>query len=499
MKFHLIGIGGAGMSVVAELLAAHASVAGSDARQSKVLDRLSAKGIKVYVGHHEDNLDPEAVVVLSSAIKDSNPELAVARRRGQRILHRSQALALAAEGRDFVAIAGAHGKTTTSAMIAVALRTVGADPSWAIGGTVSGLGSGGHTGEGSVFVAEADESDASFLNYTPRVELVTNVEADHLDHYGSVEAFEEAFTEFARRMVSGGLLVACADDDGALRMAHRAAAQGLRVATYGTKKLQVNGSDSQACSFADSEPEFADSELEVEKRDSFFLDTPGERRDSQGISDIEKHVVVGGYELTPGGCRGFVEDSEGTVVLELSVVGEHNLLNAAGAWIVGVELGVGREEMARALHEFSGTGRRFEQRGKVGDITVVDDYAHHPTEVAATLRTAQAVAGQGKVRVLFQPHLYSRTREFAEQFAQALSLAQDVVVTSVYGAREDPIPGVEGNIITSRMESGEFVADKYEAARVIASRAQPGDVVMTVGAGDVTELAPLILQELDKA
>ncbi len=394
----------------------------------------------------------KAAVVVSSAIRESNPELAVARRRGQRILHRSQALALAAAGRDFVAVAGAHGKTTTSAMIATALNGLGLDPSWAIGGTVMGVGGGGRLGGGRIFVAEADESDASFLNYAPRLALVTNVEPDHLDHYGSREAFEEAFADFTRRIVPGGLLVVCADSDGARRLAAQAVSEGIRAVSYGR---------------------------------------------GQGVDGVERHVRLGAADRGPSGISGEVDDGDGAVTIELGVVGEHNLLNAAGAWTAGVELGVGRREMAAALAGFAGTGRRFELRGVASGVRVVDDYAHHPTEVEATLRTARDVVGDGAVRVLFQPHLYSRTREFAREFARALGLADDVVVTSVYGAREDPVDGVEGDLITSHMAgAGQYVADRLEAARAIASRCAPGDLVLTVGAGDVTELAPVILETI---
>ena len=439
--YHFIGIGGAGMSVVAELLADEgARVSGSDAKASQVTRRLAEEGLAVAVGHDAANVPPEATVVVSSAIRESNPELAVARRRGQRILHRSQALALAAAGRDFVAVAGAHGKTTTSAMIATALSGLGLDPSWAIGGTVMGVGGGGRLGGGRIFVAEADESDASFLNYAPRLALVTNVEPDHLDHYGSREAFEEAFADFARRIVPGGLLVVCADSDGARRLAAQAVSEGIRAVSYGR---------------------------------------------GQGVDGVERHVRLGAADRGPSGISGEVDDGDGAVTIELGVVGEHNLLNAAGAWTAGVELGLGRREMAAALAGFAGTGRRFELRGVASGVRVVDDYAHHPTEVEATLRTARDVVGDGAVRVLFQPHLYSRTREFAREFARALGLA------------EDPVDGVEGDLITSHMAgAGQYVADRLEAARAIASRCAPGDLVLTVGAGDVTELAPVILETI---
>lgn len=453
MKFHLIGIGGAGMSVVAELLFAEGhDVAGSDALASEVTEHLLGMGIQVFIGHAAENVAPDAIVVVSSAIRDSNPELAVARRRGQRVLHRSQALAFASSGKEFVAVAGAHGKTTTSAMIAMALKGLGADPSWAIGGSITGEDGGGHLGNGPILVAEADESDASFLNYTPRIEVVTNVEPDHLDHYGTRAAFEEAFIEFARNLTPGGVLIVCADDDGAARLGQQALSEGLRVVSYGRGAPLPGG---------------------------------------------ERHVTISEEQHHDGCAIGTFSDGVGSYPVALRVVGAHQLLNAAGAWAALGECGCEGAEAARALGEFRGTGRRFESRGEVAGIRVVDDYAHHPTEVAATLRAAREYAGVGRILVLFQPHLYSRTRNFAREFADALGLADTVIVTSVYPAREDPIPGVEGNLITDLMgPDAQFVADKYEAAHLVAAQAQAGDLVMTMGAGNVTELGPIILQDL---
>lgn len=478
-KYHLVGIGGAGMSVVAELLAASgAEVSGSDSKESQTTRRLAAEGIAVSIGHDARHVPADAVLVVSSAIRESNPELAVARERSQKVLHRSQALALAARGRDFVAVAGAHGKTTTSAMIATALREVGLDPSWAIGGSVVGAGGGSHLGGGRAFVAEADESDASFLNYDPLVEVVTNVEPDHLDHYGSTEAFEEAFAEFSRLLKADGVLVACADSPGALRMAVGAIDRGQRVVTYG----RGDGPRGAAAHVRVSPVRAQSGEVPQEKAAS------GEAEPDESPREASR----------PLGASGTFDDGSGPVRVDLSVVGDHNLLNAAAAWAAGVELGVGREEMASALSHFLGTGRRFELRGEAGGVRVIDDYAHHPTEVEATLRAARAVVGDGALRVLFQPHLYSRTANFADRFAEALSLADDVVVTSVYAAREDPTPGVEGDLVTSRMDPAraQFVPDRFEAARALAARARPGDLVMTVGAGDVTELGPTILDQI---
>lgn len=436
--YHLIGIGGAGMSVVAQLLAARGhTVQGSDSAESEVLRRLREAGIPALAGHDAAHVGPGMTVVVSTAIRETNPELRRARELGLEVIHRSVALALAAEGQDFVAVAGAHGKTTTSAMTAVALRHAGLDPSMAIGGTVMGAGGGAHLGADRIFVAEADESDRSFLNYRPRIAVVTNVEPDHLAHFGTHAAFVQAFEDFVGRLVPGGLLVACADDPGARDLLDHARAAGVRTISYGR----------------------------------------GEECD----------VVVRPDSLEWAGV---------SHPLALQVRGEHNQLNAAAAFAVGVELGVDPAAMARALGEFVGTGRRFEARGTRHGVRVVDDYAHHPTEVAATLRTARQVAGEGRVLVLFQPHLYSRTWDFAERFGAALDLADVVLVTDIYAAREDPIPGVTSQLITAGMARGRFEPDKHRAAAEIADQARAGDLVITMGAGDVTELADEILDRL---
>ncbi|WP_342746861.1 UDP-N-acetylmuramate--L-alanine ligase [Georgenia soli] len=465
-RFHLVGVGGAGMSAVAELLAARGhDVSGSDQRDSAVLARLRGLGVRTYVGHDAAHVPDTGSLVVSTAVRESNPELAAARGRGLPVLHRSQALARAAAGLDFVAVAGAHGKTSTSAMLAVALRAAGQDPSYAIGGTVLALGTGAHLGTGRAFVAEADESDGSFLNYAPRVALVTNVEPDHLDHHGSEAAFRRSFEEFVDRLVPGGLLVACADDAGALALVRHAVAGGTRVVTYGRGPA----------------PEGVEAHATLAPATSMTGGTSSARVTLAGLDD----AVV-------------------EVDLHLRVGGAHMLLNAAGAWCAGLELGVGPEEMAAALGAFTGTGRRFEHRGEAAGVRVVDDYAHHPTEVAATLGTARLEAGEGRVVVLFQPHLYSRTRTFAEEFAAALGAADEVVVTDVYGAREDPVPGVDGSLITDAMgrrgggARARHVADRVQAAHAAADAARPGDLVLTVGAGDVTELGPVILARLEE-
>ena len=456
-RVHLVGVGGAGMSAVAALLAARGLlVSGSDAA-ARALPAVEQAGVRVFTGHSAAHVDGAGTVVVSTAIRQTNPELVRARELGIPVLHRSEALAALLDEHRSVAVAGAHGKTTTSAMVAVTLAAAGLDPSWAIGGTVrtavpaagAAVGSpdpvgGAHLGAGPVMVVEADESDGSFLAYHPQIAVVTNVEPDHLDHYGSQEAFEQAFVDFAATV--GDALVVCVDDPGARRLAERVRAQACRVVTYGI--------------------------------------------------DPGADVVLGTWvPQGSGGSTTVHERGAEPVDLRLAVPGSHNALNAAAAWTVARLLGVPGEVAAEGLASFVGTGRRFDDRGTAAGVRVVDDYAHHPTEVTALLRAARSATG-GRVLVLFQPHLYSRTKTFAGPFAEALELADLVVVTGVYGAREDPEPAVTGALITDLMRAGRYVPDRTDAAVALADLAVAGDLLLTVGAGDVTDLAPLILARL---
>lgn len=449
-RFHLIGIGGAGMSVVAELLASRgATVEGSDREESAVLEHLRSVGVRAFVGHEASHVDPTSVVVVSTAIREDNPELAIARERGQLVMHRSQALALAATGMRFVAVAGAHGKTSTSGMLAIALAACGLDPSVAVGGVLPQLGTGAHLGGGDVFVAEADESDGSFLNYSPAIEIVTNVEPDHLDRYHSREEFEQIFVEFARRMVPGGLLVTCAEDEGAVRLADAARAEGLRVVTYGRAERTL----------------------------------------------CEVDVVISDVQVSAHGASARLAWGEHSAELVMSVPGEHNVLNAAGAWAAGIECGLEPQAVADGLGRFTGAARRFEARGQVGTRRLFDDYAHHPTEVEAAIREARVVADGAQVTVVFQPHLYSRTRIFAERFARALAGADHVVLAGIYGAREDPEPGVDSTLISSRVPGASYVEDMHEAARLAASVTPEHGVCVTMGAGSITRCGDDVLEE----
>jgi UDP-N-acetylmuramate--alanine ligase len=454
-RVHLIGIGGAGMSGIARILLARGTaVSGSDAKDSRTVLALRALGADVAVGHDAAHLpEPPATVVVSSAIRESNPELAAARERGLPVVHRAEALAALTAGRRLAAVTGTAGKTSTTSMLTVALQHGGLDPSFAIGGDLAASGSGAHEGSGDVFVVEADESDASFLAFSPAVAVVTNVEADHLDHYGSAEAYVAAFDEFLGRIVPGGTLVTCVDDPGAAALASRAEARGIRVRRY--------GHDAAA--------------------DARLVDF---RPDGTGARIVLSHE---GREH----------------LLRLAVPGEHMALNALGALLAGVELGAGTDALLAGLAAFDGVRRRFEFRGRAAGVAVYDDYAHHPSKVAAQLRAArQVVDGHGRVVVAFQPHLYSRTRDFAAEFGAALGLADEVVVLDVYGAREDPEPGVTGALIAGAVplppDRVRFVPRWEDVPAVVAGVAAAGDLVITMGAGDVTVLAPEILMELER-
>jgi UDP-N-acetylmuramate--alanine ligase len=455
-RVHLIGIGGAGMSALARLMLAQGvPVSGSDAKESRRLSALRALGAQVHVGHGIECLDgepPASVVVASTAIPPTNPEVVEARRRGLPVWTRAEALNAVMAGRQPIAIAGTHGKTTTTSMVTVALQACGEDPSFAIGSELQSSGTNAHWGTGPHFVVEADESDGSFLAITPRVAVVTNVEADHLDHWADLASIEDAFVRFcAATKETDGVAVLCADDPGARRVAERARAEGVRVVTYGQS--------------ADADVRITDP-IASDRGWTFSVMDHGVRR--------------------------------GRVTLQ--VPGMHNALNAAAAWAVVSVLGAPVAEAAEGLEAFTGTQRRFELRGQVDGIRVYDDYAHHPTEVEVTLRAAREVAGDGRVVVAFQSHRYTRTSIFALDFGRALGLADEVVVLEVYSAGEQPIPGASGAVIAAAVplpaDRVHFEPSWAQVPRVVVERARTGDVVLTMGAGDVGLLAPQIVEML---
>ncbi|MCU1548144.1 MAG: UDP-N-acetylmuramate--L-alanine ligase [Arthrobacter sp.] len=444
-RVHFIGIGGVGMSAVARIMVARGvPVSGSDAKDLPVMADLAAAGARIAVGYAAGNLGDAQTVVAGSAIRPGNPELAAARAAGLPVLHRSEALAATMADDTAVAVAGTHGKSTTTSMIAVLLQGAGLDPSFAIGANVPALGVNAAHGNSRIFVAEADESDGSFLNYRPQIAVVTNVEPDHLDHYGTAEAVYESFDRFTALLPADGVLVACADDEGAMALARRTMARGnTRVVLYGTAE------------------------------------------------NAQLRLHDGG----PG--KVLISTPTGKFGVELQVPGRHNALNAVAAFAVALELGVEPAVAAGALAGFSGASRRFELKGTGRGVRVYDDYAHHPTEVRAALSAARAIAGEHKVHVLFQPHLFSRTREFAREFADALNAADTALVLDIYAAREDPLPGVSSQLIADHLGSGgRLVGPDGEAIQAVLAAAAPGDIVLTAGAGDVTAYGPLIVAAL---
>jgi UDP-N-acetylmuramate--alanine ligase len=455
-RVHFTGIGGAGMSGIARIMLARGvAVSGSDSANSDMLAGLAALGARVCVGHAAANIGGADTIVVSTAIREGNPELAEARHRGLRVLHRAAALASVMLGKRGVAVAGTHGKTTCTSMLTTVLRQAGADPSYVIGGILAATGLGAGEGGGDIFVAEADESDGSFLMLSPEAAIVTCVEADHLDNYAGLAEIEAAFAAFTRRIRPGGLLVACADDPGAAALAAAARALPIRVRSYG----ESAGADYR-------------------------------------VGGVTTRGMAVRLDVT--GSAGFPLGKDGVVRLDVGVPGRHNALNAAGVFALAAELGVPSGQIASGLAAYRGALRRLELKGEADGVRVLDSYAHHPTEVAADLRAARDIAEGGRVIAVFQPHLFSRTRIFAGGLGEALGLADEVVVLDVYAAREDPEPGVSGELVASRVPGARarYLPDFSAVPACVAATAKPGDLVLTMGAGDVTRLGPLIVAAL---
>ncbi|MBB4895660.1 UDP-N-acetylmuramate--alanine ligase [Streptomyces olivoverticillatus] len=451
---HFIGIGGAGMSGIAKILAQRgAAVAGSDAKESATAEALRALGATVHIGHAAGHLAEDATcVVVSSAIRADNPELAAAAGRGIPVVHRSDALARLMDGLRPIAVAGTHGKTTTTSMLAVSLDALGLDPSYAIGGDLDGPGSNARHGSGEIFVAEADESDRSFHKYAPEAAIILNVELDHHANYASMEEIYESFETFVGRIRPGGTLVVSADQEGARELTRRVRGRhDIEIVTYG---------------------ESEDADVRVLKV------TP------RGLTS-EVTVDLKGSELT----------------FAVSVPGRHYALNAVAALAAGASLGVPAAGLAEALGTFTGVGRRLQLKGEAGGVQVIDSYAHHPTEMTADLEAIRGAAAGSRVLVVFQPHLFSRTQELGTEMGQALALADASVVLDIYPAREDPVPGVTSAlIIDAAQAAGADVRSEHDMAAipdVIAGMARSGDLVLTMGAGDVTDLGPKILARLE--
>ena len=447
---HFVGIGGGGMSGIARiLLALGADVSGSDVKDSSVLDGLRTLGARIEIGHSEAHVPQRGVLVVSSAIAEGNPELIAARARGLVVLLRAQALAIIMSQKRAIAIAGTHGKTTTTSMATVALQRCGADPSFAIGAAVTNSGTNAHHGSGDIFVAEADESDGSFLAYQPFGAVITNIELDHVDNFHSLAEMDELFAQFIDSIQSGGFLVACIDDSGVNRALSKIQRTDLSVITYG---------------------ESSSADLKI---DRISLTQTG------SISRVTwKGRVLG--------------------ELNLKVPGRHNVANAAATLATALHLGFPIDQLFAGLQSFTGARRRFEIKGEVNGVTVVDDYGHHPTEIRVTLEAARNFAGNGRILVIFQPHRFSRTEKFAAEFAHELSQADHVFLLEIYAASEKPIPGTTSLSISKLMKSEKVTYEPSMPVVIeqVVKMAQRGDLIMTLGAGDVSALGPLIVDVL---
>lgn len=458
-QVHFIGVGGVGMSGIARV--AHdqgMQVSGSDIKESRYTKQLREAGITVFIGQKAENI-PEGnpVIVISTAILENNPELIEARRRGLEIWHRAQMLAHLGVGLDTLAVAGTHGKTTTSSMLASALDALGADPTFLIGGIVRAYGTNAHSGTGDHYVVEADESDKSFTYLSPKAVLVTNIEADHLDHYKDLDEIYDKFHDFMGLVPEDGVIVACGDEPHVVEIAR---SEGRRMYTYGFNE----GCDVRITSY---EP--------------------------HGIGSRYTAVMPDGTQV-----EGAIKQNPG----------RHNVLNATGVVTLLWALGFDAAKVAQALSGFAGVRRRFDLVGEVGGVTVVDDYAHHPTEIAATI-SAAAGLGYKHVHVLFQPHRYSRaplfTQVLHDEFGAAFDKADSVTFMDVYPAGEAPVPGVSGktflNVVLEHEghPQADFVAHRVDVVPRLMDKLQPGDLVITMGAGDVTAMGPQIIDALLKA
>jgi UDP-N-acetylmuramate--alanine ligase len=448
-RVHLIGTGGVGMAGLARLLLTRGiPTSGSELREWPALAGLRALGGTIFMSHDASNLDGVDTVVYSTAIPQDHLELVTARERGLRILHRSEALAVAMNKRRSIAVAGTHGKTTTTSMITVILQHAGLDPSFVIGGEISEAGSNGHHGGGDLFVAEADESDRSFLLYRPHVGVVTNIDADHLNTYGDLAGLEDAFVEFAGRVEPGGFMVTCADDPGAQRFAARA--PGV-VYTYGTS---------------------ADANLRM--------------------SDVVSSARGVRYQAAL--------DGEPLGEISLPSPGHHLGLNSAGAALVGLKLGLPISVITEALAAFPGVRRRFELKGVVQGVRVYDEYAYHPTSMTFAMQTLRQVAGDGRLIVVFQPYRVYRTRDFQAEIAAALSIADEAMIMEVFGPGEVREPGQGGVALTAAVSLPDdrkvFVPSWEDVPGEVTRRARPGDVVVTMGAPPISLMGDEILGAL---
>ena len=450
-RVHFVGIGGAGMSGIAEVLLDYdLEVSGCDQTTGETTERLVHLGVKVDEGHSADHLEDVDLVVISSAVPADNPEVQAARDRNITVVRRAEMLGELMRLKYGVAVAGTHGKTTTTSLVGAVLTDAGLDPTVIVGGRLRVSGTGARLGKSDYLVAEADEFDRSFLRLQPVIGVVTSIDQDHLDTYGNLGAIKKAFLEFSGKVPFFGQVILCLDDPNIQEMLPRL--EGRRVLTYGLSP-------------------------------------------QADLRAVEVQTI-------PTGSRFEVHNNGGGEIgsVELPMHGVHNVRNALAAIAVGLSLGVDFATIAAALGGFSGVHRRFEQRGTWRGAAVVDDYAHHPTEVAATLEAAHQAFPHGRVIAVFQPHLFSRTRDLASEFGKALLAANFVLVTDIYPSREEPLPEVSAMmVVEAARESGhrhvEYRGDWREASEVLAGEVGKGDVLLTLGAGDIYRLAEMLAAE----
>ncbi len=458
---HFIGIGGTGLSAIARLLLEMGyTVSGSDRALSPFAEALQRDGATVYVGHNAANVMSADWVVRSSAVSDDNPEVQEARKRGIPVFKRADFLGHLMEDRTGIAVAGAHGKTTTTSMIAWVLFALGRDPSFIVGSTLTNLKTNAHAGKGKVFVIEADEYDRMFLGLKPRIEVITNIEHDHPDCYPTFEDMFSAFQIFVNLLPSDGSLVACIDDPAAAAIMNDARREGRNVLAYGLQGEATLNSPQWMLA----------RNLQPNRRGGF---------DYEAISNL------------------FPETQ--TIRVSLQVPGKHNVQNSLAALAVASLLGLPPKKVAEALGEFRGAGRRFEVAGEVKDITVINDYGHHPTEIKATLAAARARYPERRIWAVWQPHTYSRTQTLFEHFVAAFNDADEVIVTEVYAAREAPQDFTSAFIVSSmRHSSAHFVAGLKDVTKYLLDHLRPGDVLIVLSAGDADQVSAEVLAGLRK-
>lgn len=451
-RIHFVGIGGIGMSGIAEvLLTLGYKVSGSDLKESSVTDRLKKLGATIYIGHRAENVTGAEVVVTSSAISRDNPEVAAAHSASIALVQRAEMLAELMRLKYGIAIAGMHGKTTTTSMVAAVLAAGNLDPTVVVGGRVEAMGSNARLGKSQYLVAEADESDRSFLKLSPIISVVTNIDREHMDCYRDMADVQQAFVDFLDRLPFYGMAVVCADDERLQKLIPRLA---RRAVTYGFS-------------------EDADFRIEMSKKKS-----------DGSFNCFQVHYK--GKSLGE---------------FELFVPGMHNVLNATAAIAVGIGLDINPEQVREGLSHFRGVDRRFQLKGEAGGIKVFDDYGHHPTEIRATIAAAQQ-CGHKKIHVIFQPHRYTRTRDLIEDFAACFKGADSLHVLDIYAASEQPISGITGELLAQRIAKGgqavKYAPSFQQAIKDVAAHASAGDMVLTLGAGNVSQIGPLLLEQLEK-